>query len=231
MTPADLTTMASVVQRLALSFEPTGDHGQLLDAIAHAAVESIPGVDHAVLSMPAERDDLSAGSAVDASTDEARTLQRVLAGGGPTPCPTSPSAPRPRGRVASVPPVDHAATLAALGVTAHLAVPLESRRGVVAVLDLLSCTEDSLAPSEPIAGLFGSLAAVVVTSVSAAHDLQLAMATREVVGQASGLVMQRDGVDAEEAVTRLVTLSQATNVKLRVVAQELVQRHGQSTTT
>ena len=56
--------------------------------------------------------------------------------------------------------------------------------------------------------------------------LREAMSRRAVIEQAKGVFMERYGVDDEGAFTRLVTLSQSTNVKLVQVATDVVARSG-----
>ena len=51
---------------------------------------------------------------------------------------------------------------------------------------------------------------------------QAALQTRMVIGQAAGILMQRDGLSAERAFALLVETSQQTNLKLRDIAQRLV---------
>ena len=53
--------------------------------------------------------------------------------------------------------------------------------------------------------------------------LQRALGSRAVIDQAIGIIRSRSGVSAEEAFDRLTRISQAENVKLRVVAERLVE--------
>lgn len=51
-----------------------------------------------------------------------------------------------------------------------------------------------------------------------------ALQTRMVIGQAVGILMQRDGLSSERAFALLVHTSQRTNTKLRDIAQRLVDQ-------
>ncbi|WP_375424397.1 ANTAR domain-containing protein [uncultured Friedmanniella sp.] len=51
-----------------------------------------------------------------------------------------------------------------------------------------------------------------------------ALRSRMVIGQAVGILMQRDGLDSDAAFAWLVDTSQRTNTKLREVARQLVDR-------
>jgi AmiR/NasT family two-component response regulator len=53
---------------------------------------------------------------------------------------------------------------------------------------------------------------------SEVDQLHEALASRDVIGQAKGIVMERHGIGAEEAFDRLVRISQSTNTKLGSVA-------------
>jgi GAF domain-containing protein len=56
------------------------------------------------------------------------------------------------------------------------------------------------------------------------EQLNDAIKTREIIGEAKGILMAREGVSEDEAFQMLVTASQNTNTKLREVAQTLVDR-------
>jgi AmiR/NasT family two-component response regulator len=53
-------------------------------------------------------------------------------------------------------------------------------------------------------------------------QLQEALASRDIIGQAKGIIMERNRVDADTAFEMLKSLSQRTNRKLRDIAQDVV---------
>ncbi|WP_035303370.1 GAF and ANTAR domain-containing protein [Actinokineospora inagensis] len=57
------------------------------------------------------------------------------------------------------------------------------------------------------------------------EQLRAALDTRDVIGQAKGILMARRGIDADEAFDTLRRTSQNINVKLRDLAKTLVNRH------
>lgn len=75
----------------------------------------------------------------------------------------------------------------------------------------------------------GSLALAHARSVELAdlHEAQLrhAIDTRDVIGQAKGILMQRQGITADEAFTLLRRTSQDLNVRLVDLARTLTDRH------
>ena len=54
-------------------------------------------------------------------------------------------------------------------------------------------------------------------------NLTEALETRTTIGQAVGLFMAQEAVTAEQAFQKFVIVSQKTNVKLRLIAQQYVQ--------
>ena len=54
-------------------------------------------------------------------------------------------------------------------------------------------------------------------------NLAQAAVSRDVIGMAKGILMERHGIDEDAAFDRLVTMSQRTNVKLREIAENLVE--------
>ncbi|WP_230751194.1 ANTAR domain-containing protein [Actinomycetospora soli] len=74
------------------------------------------------------------------------------------------------------------------------------------------------------ARLFARQAAILLAGSRRAAGLLQALEGRDVIGQAKGVLMARDGVSSEEAFARLSEASQSTNVKLRDVAAWLVEQ-------
>jgi hypothetical protein len=70
--------------------------------------------------------------------------------------------------------------------------------------------------------LFRHQAATVIGYAREIHNLQEAVSTRTAIGQAVGIVMERYGLTDERAFAFLARLSQHRNVKLRLVAQEII---------
>jgi hypothetical protein len=80
--------------------------------------------------------------------------------------------------------------------------------------------------SRTVGLVFAAHAAVALSS--AIHDEQMedALQSRDVIGQAKGILMAREGVDAQEAFDMLRRASQRLNVKLRDVASGVIDRSG-----
>jgi GAF domain-containing protein len=70
--------------------------------------------------------------------------------------------------------------------------------------------------------LFAAHAAVALQAAVSDENLRSALAFRLVIGQAQGILMERHRISAQMAFDLLRRLSQRSNVKLRVVAQQVV---------
>lgn len=67
-----------------------------------------------------------------------------------------------------------------------------------------------------------------VKGCTSCAQLEKALVTRDVIGTAKGLLMERFGISGEQAWRMLVRLSQSTNTKLSMVAQRMVDEHDQA---
>jgi GAF domain-containing protein len=74
-----------------------------------------------------------------------------------------------------------------------------------------------------------ALAATMATSAAELEVAQLreALRTRDVIGQAKGILMERRGISADEAFDTLRRASQSLNIKLRQLAETLVDHRGE----
>ncbi|MGY1731005.1 ANTAR domain-containing protein [Geodermatophilus sp. SYSU D01045] len=126
------------------------------------------------------------------------------------------------------------ARLAAAGpVRSVLAVPLALSGEPAGVLNVYSPDADAFGVADRrIAELVAVAVAAVLQEVGEREalrrltsNLEQALSSRAVIDQAKGVLMGRLGVDADDAFARLVTLSNRLNVKVRDLAQLVVQGH------
>jgi hypothetical protein len=75
--------------------------------------------------------------------------------------------------------------------------------------------------SEQIGLLFVSHAAVAMAGSQKQDQMTAALATRDLIGQAKGILMERYKIDAQKAFSLLTRASQHRNIKLRDLAAEL----------
>ena len=116
------------------------------------------------------------------------------------------------------------------GVRSVLAVPLTVGDRPVGALNLYSQTADTFDENdEETALLFSEQAAVACANAEVywrthnlTEHLREALESRDVIGQAKGILMARRGITADAAFEALRRASQHRNVKLRAIADEVV---------
>jgi GAF domain-containing protein len=124
----------------------------------------------------------------------------------------------------------YAAAAVAAGVASSLSVPLPIRQQVTGALNFYGAKLDAFdAEMIDLAETFAGHAAVAVTNAHLyestarlAEQMQQAMTTRAVIEQAKGILMRDHSCSADEAFDMLVRTSQNAHIKLREVAQRLV---------
>jgi GAF domain-containing protein len=121
-----------------------------------------------------------------------------------------------------------------LGLRSVVGVPLNAFGRTIGVINIYRgeatrWTEDDLGAAEILAAM-GAGYIVNANQLRAQHTLteQLhgALSSRDVIGQAKGILMARAQIDRDEAFRLLRERSQQQNRKLREVAEEVVERHG-----
>ncbi len=78
--------------------------------------------------------------------------------------------------------------------------------------------------SEHVGLMFAAHAAVAFAGAHKHDQLTQALATRDLIGQARGILMERYKITGDQVFQLLVRVSQDTNRKLRDVADQLVRR-------
>jgi anti-anti-sigma factor len=118
----------------------------------------------------------------------------------------------------------------ALGINAILSSPLLAEDRPVGALNIYSRTSMAFAPKDQeLASVFAAEASLVLTSAGVdVTDEQLsarrneALATRRVIAQAEGVIMEREGVEADDAYSMLCDYSRRSNRPFRERAEDVV---------
>ena len=113
------------------------------------------------------------------------------------------------------------------GLGSSLSFPLG---GGVGALNIYSRSEDSFDSADHALGeLLAAQATTAIknaqlyaTARSLANGLSIALGTRDLIGQAKGILMEREDIDEDAAFEMLRTISQQANMKLRDVAHNVV---------
>jgi GAF domain-containing protein len=203
--------------------------GGLLDVIVNLAVATVAGVDEASVSLVAHDakrvGTTSATSAGVRAADEAQFRH----GGGPcveairTGTELEVCLPAPRWAAFS-------AIATGLGFCSVWAFPLSLRHRALGALNLYSRAghhndEEARQAARALAGQAAVVLANASTLMSAElsiRHLRDALESRDVIGQAKGILMARHGVSADQAFDDLRRASQGSGRKLRDVAAEVV---------
>ncbi|MBW0101331.1 GAF and ANTAR domain-containing protein [Pseudonocardia sp. KRD-291] len=200
------------------------DLDQTLRALVDMAVQNVPGADFGGFTM---REDgrLTTRAPSDAAIVELDRLQAELGEG---PCATALSV----GGVTVVqvddfveehgrwPRFAPAATRA--GVQSLVSFAMAPRDAAPGAMNLYSRRRAAFGEVDRALGAaFASQVAVAVYGARMVEHMQRALGSRDVIGQAKGILMERFGLGAEEAFELLVRSSQDSNLKLYDVAQWL----------
>lgn len=110
-----------------------------------------------------------------------------------------------------------------LGVRSMVCVPLWVQKDHVGSLTVYATDGHRFTEHQTqVAQLFATHAAIAIAEAQRVANLQAALRTRDVIGQAKGILMERLGLTEEGAFDALRTLSQQTNRKLIDVAETVV---------
>jgi GAF domain-containing protein len=117
------------------------------------------------------------------------------------------------------------------GVLSSLSIPLSASDEILGALNLYSSQPANFVDAEENATMFARQASITLMNASAleraqelAEQLALALESRDVIGQAKGILMAREALSPEQAFDVLRRASQRTNRKLHDVAREVVSR-------
>jgi GAF domain-containing protein len=207
----------------------------LLNDVAEFAVQALPGVDGAgVTLVDAESGapHAQAWAATPQFVCDIDSLQHNVLNEGP--CVTCMQSRRPTvsGSIGSDDRWPRfGGHVARMGVHSVLALPLMIADQVIGAINAYAYQRDAFTEhAVRLAAHFAGTAAVSVYNaqlLASAQErtdrLQRALSTRAVIDQAIGIIRSRSGGSADEAFDRLTRLSQADNVKLKLVAERLVE--------
>jgi GAF domain-containing protein len=111
----------------------------------------------------------------------------------------------------------------AAGVRSMLCLPLHVDTSLFGTLSLYADTPRAFKDiTESVARVLAVLAAITLSESRGRANLERALESRDLIGQAKGIIMQARRVTADEAFALLVRRSQETNTKLLDVAEAVV---------
>ncbi len=110
-----------------------------------------------------------------------------------------------------------------LEVHSTLSIPLSTHERTLGSINVYARARDAFDPSAvALAGSLATHTAVAYARALDRHDLETALASRNLIGQAQGILMERYRITAGRAFEVLATASQQSNTKLVEVARRVV---------
>ncbi|HEU4946802.1 MAG TPA: GAF and ANTAR domain-containing protein [Kribbella sp.] len=217
--------IADTMSEVAAALQAPIDLDETLSLITRAAADTIPAVLEASISITTRDGRIETLAPTDPMVSRADHLQYELHEG---PC-LDAAIEEP------IVVVDELATdprwpdfgpkAAALGFGSQVAFQFRAEPHVRGALNLYALEPRAIdRDAIALGSMFAGQIAVAMGWARQDETLNEALATRNVIGQAIGIVMERYRLDSDRAFAFLVRLSQAGNVKLRVVATGIVDQ-------
>jgi transcriptional regulator with GAF, ATPase, and Fis domain len=215
-------SLARQLSEFARSLQDQDDVQQTLDAIVHAAAETVPGAQEASLSIILKRREVQTRAA---TSDLPRAVDHAQYATGQGPCLDT----LYEHETVRLPDMateqrwpEFAKEARQLGVASMLSLQLYVQGDDLGALNLFSWATDAFSDeSERIGLLFAAHAGVAMADAQQQEHLRRAIDSRDLIGQAKGILMERYHLRADPAFAVLVRVSQATNRKLTDICAEL----------
>lgn len=227
----ELSAVFARMSGLLLSEETVATAVRLVTSLA---TETIPGTVGAGVTLVDENGRKSTTGASDPLVERADALQYELGQG---PCLTA-WAERTVVRIDDIPAdprwPEWSAAVEPLGLRAVLSARLVAGDAALGAIKVYSDRPAAYdARTEQVLTMFASQAAILLANVRSyekaqrvSDDLRGALRSRDLIGMARGVLMERDGVDEEVAFAMLATAAQREHKKVRDVAQALLRSAG-----
>ena len=213
--------LVEAAEELAATLSPL-DLDHTLGRVTTAAVEALPDVDYASITIRHEDGTMETVATTDASLCDIDLRQYELQEG---PCyEAATNVP-----YVSAPDLEnderypeYGRSAAAAGISSQAGVRLFDAPTSTAGLNLYSRKAGAFADFESVAALFARQSATVIEYARELQALHEATHTRDLVGRAVGIAMERYGLSDHRAFALLTRLSNHHDVTLAVVAQSIV---------
>ncbi len=216
--------LATELGEVARGLQHTADTTGLLQAIVTAALNLVPGAEEGSVADVVDRGRRIEHKA--ASSDQVRRLDLLMQEVGQGPCLDAvweQKTVRVTDLAAEERWPEFAARASGLGARSMLSFQLYIEDDNLGALNLYSSRPGAFTDqSEHVGLLIAVHAAVALAGAQHADNLELALDSRDLIGRAIGILMERHRLNGQRARAVLVRLSQQSNRKLREVAAEVV---------
>jgi hypothetical protein len=216
--------LAHVLAQFARDVQKQQHRADVLDTVVRCALQTVPGAQEGSITLVIGRRRVVSQAASSSLPERVDALQEQVEEG---PCletafeqhtvlvpdlATDPRWPRFSTRAA------------ALGVRSMLSSQLYVEGDNLGALNLFSRQAGGFDERSVLVGeLFAAHAAVAYSAAQRESVLERALGSRELVGQAQGILMERGRLTAGQAFAELQRISQGSNVRLAEVARRLVE--------
>jgi transcriptional regulator with GAF, ATPase, and Fis domain len=215
--------LAGRLGALARALQRESDSESILATMVRGAIDLIPGIDQGSISVVHDRTNIGSRAPSSALAEEVDALQGETGQG---PCLDAMF----KHRTVCVPDMatetrwpQFARRAAEAGAGGMLCFQLWVEGDNLGALNLYAVEADAITRESVHVGLLvAAHAAIAFAEATKVEQLNEALITRDLIGQAKGILMERYKVTAEQAFVILDRSSSNTNVKLRDVAARLV---------
>jgi GAF domain-containing protein len=222
---ANLNQLAEDFGGLARNLEEHDDPDVMLAEIIAAAVAMVPGVDEGSVSVVTGRRNIGSQAPTGDLPVEVDALQEETQQGPCLDAAYEQLTVRVDDMASETRWPEFARRASQAGAASMLSLQLYVEGDNLGALNLYSRTPGAFDDeSEQVGLLFASHAAVAYAGVRKEAQLAKAVVSRDLIGQAKGILMERYNISGERAFLVLTRISQDTNRKLYDIATELVRQ-------
>jgi GAF domain-containing protein len=214
--------LAQRLTELARNLQGFSSPQEVLDHIVSAVVELVPGAEDATITVAEQRKNARSAAA---TSERARLFDVLQSETKQGPC-LDALFDQETLRVDDLATEkrwpDLAARVEELGARSMVCFQLFVIGNTLGSLDVLATAPSAFSDeSERLGLLFAAHAAIALADAQELDELRSALANRDVIGQAKGILMERFKITADTAFLLLAKASQQTNQKLYAVAADL----------
>lgn len=203
LTPGDLDTTLNRITAAAVEVLPQVAYASITVKYDDGRLETVAPTDELIVELDAAQYELREGPCYEAASDTVHVISSHLAE----------DARFPR----------YAPVAVAAGIGGQAGIRLYDAKASNGALNLYAEDAGAFDDFDAVSELFAHQSAMALAYAKQVTDLKAAVESRQVIGQAVGIVMERYHLDDARAFGFLTRLSSHANIKLRVVAQRLVE--------
>jgi GAF domain-containing protein len=205
LTPADLDATLQTITQAAVEVLPQVQYASITMRRRDGSVESFAVTEDLLVDLDEQQFQLQEGPCYDATTEDAYIFVGNLGADERFP--------------------NYGPVAVRAGIRSQAGIPLFESNRTAGRLNLYSRQVGALDHVETVSRLFSHQAAVALAYSIEVTTLREAVQTRTRIGEAVGLVMERYDIPEQRAFAFLTRLSQNRNIKIRRIADEMIEAH------